>query len=162
MSERLPQKSQEREPDERKKPRKISDKDFEEYFGVPLDADLSDEGGAKDEPESKQVVKRRPKEEAIQPPLDLQRVVFTKHAIDRFEERFHQLNPKQSLSDARQTVLKILAHAKEKRAIGSGWKVKRLMAHEYEEARYFLADGWRFVVQERDGKLVVVTVERKK
>lgn len=143
-----------------KKLRKISDAEFEEYFGAAPDEELlrEKEGGDK-----KNAGRKSPaKEKAVEPALDLEKVVITAHALERFEERLKKLDPKQKPSDPRGLILKLLGRAQEEGAIGGGMKVKRLMAHGYEGARYFHSEGWRFVIVEREGKFVIKTIERKK
>lgn len=139
---------------EEKKPRKISEEEFEKYFGRGLDIE-EDEGGKTLEISQEQ-------KEITKPPFDINKAVITDHAIERFTERFRERYPDEELVDPDKTIVELLSRAKEDGAIGSGMKVKRLMAHKYEEVRYFSNDGWRFVVVEDGDKFVILTIERKK
>ena len=90
------------------------------------------------------------------PPIDLARVVFTNHALERFAEQF----PGSTNGNHERCALKILTHASEVGAIRDDWKVVRIINHDFEEVRYFRNGGCRFVVDERDGKFIVITIEK--
>lgn len=144
---------------EDEKPGKFSDEDFERQFGAPL---ATGELDYKEELVSGERTKSHGSQEEVPtPPIDPERVVFTTHALDRFTERLKQQTG-EIISDPEKAALELLAGAKEEGAIGRGNRVLRLMKHQYEEARYFLNAGWRFVILERDGKFFIKTIERKK
>lgn len=142
-------------PESRKIPR-VSDEDLREHFGVEFDPDAP--GGQKDD--APKTERPQKKQQVSQSPLDLKKVVFTFHALERLQERYKELGLR-DLADPEKTALRLLTLAKEEGAIGRGMKIKRLIKHGFEEARYFMNSGWRFVVVELDGKFVVTTIERK-
>ncbi len=76
-----------------------------------------------------------------EPEIDIEKTVFTAHAIKRFSQRFFQLNPGRKLSDPEKTARKLLARATEKGAIDSVGRVKRIIDSGFKEARYFMQDG---------------------
>ena len=140
---------------------KLSAADLEAHFGERVDdiypgKDKSLQGG--DGVKSEKI-----KKENI-PPIDLDRVVFTDHALERFEQRFKDAHPNMSPNDTptdfRQVALRILAGAKEKDAIESAEKIRRLVRNKLQEVRYFKAGGWRFVCTEEGDRFVVTTIER--
>ena len=93
--------------------------------------------------------------------IDLKRVVFTAHALERFVERSLRLNPGGKLLDPEKTARKILARATEEGAISSVGRVRRLIDSHFQEARYFIKDGWRFVVKDNGNEtFTVLTIER--
>ena len=143
----------------KEKPRKISDKEFENHFGVEFDPDSL---GVNPKDQSPKIAKEPIRTKEAELPLDMSKVRITDHAIERFQERMREIYPEKGTSNARELIMELLSHAKEGGAIGRGMKVKRLMAHDYEATRYFSNEGWRFVVIEADGGFVVKTVERKK
>lgn len=145
------------------RPKKISDKDLLEHFGVELGA-----GGQEDQDkdEAKKInvrgVSLAKETTPPEPPVDLRKVIFTTHAIDQFTDRFKKTQLGRELIDPKKTALKILAATRETDAIGKVHKIRRLIKHSFDEVRYFTGQGWRFVVKESDGKFLVVTIERTK
>ena len=94
--------------------------------------------------------------------LDIDKVRFTDHAIRRFEERYRSIYPKDKLNHPERTARKFLARAKEDNTLDSVARVKRLINNGFVEVRYFLSDGWRFVIKEEGTNLIVLTVENKR
>ncbi len=96
--------------------------------------------------------------EVLSPPLDLTKVRFTKHAIERFVERF----PEKNYGEPEKIALQILSGAKEKNAIDKAEMVKRVINNKFKEARYFKRGSCRFVVIENKEEDIfnVVTIER--
>lgn len=95
-----------------------------------------------------------------EPEIDMEKVVFTAHALGRFQERFLQLNKGGKLSDPEKTARKILARATEKGAISPVGRVRRIIDSQFQEARYFMSNGWRFVLKDVNGTPTVLTIER--
>ncbi len=94
------------------------------------------------------------------PEIDPEKVIFTRHALDRFRERFLQLNGGGKLSSPERTARKILARATEEGALSPVGRVKRLIDNRFQEARYFMSNGWRFVINDNNGIFTVLTIER--
>ncbi len=92
--------------------------------------------------------------------LDLSRVYFTDHAIKQFYLRYRSVAPKDELKDPEKTARKLLARAKEDNVLDNVARVKRLINNGFQEVRYFLGEGWRFVAKEEDDRLIVLTIER--
>ncbi len=77
------------------------------------------------------------------------------HAIERFVERSRKLGMTSKNPEA--VILKILARAQPEQ-MSHGYKIERLINNDYKEARYLVAQGWRFVLT-KDGSRVL-TIER--
>lgn len=89
--------------------------------------------------------------------VDLRRVVFTDHALGQFTRRFAAIGNDKPKS-FKKTALKLLANAKEDRSNPAAL-VRRIIEHNFKAARYFISSGWRFVIEEKEDKLVVITIE---
>lgn len=96
------------------------------------------------------------------PEIDLANAIFTRHALDRFRERFLRLNAGAKLSNPEKTARKLLAHATEDRTIGPVGRVRRIIDNDFQEARYLMSSGWRFVIRDDsdNGPSTVLTIER--
>ncbi len=133
---------------------KVSQEDINRHFGVPFVS------------VDRVVVprKKKKKRSKLLPPLidiDLSKVIFKNHALERFVERMLTLDPEfQTFLTPEELAKKILAGSTEKDAIDPVQKVKRCITHSFKEVRYFVNSGWRFVVLEEDSRFVVVTIER--
>jgi 5-methylthioribose kinase len=104
--------------------------------------------------------KRKPKKRTPGtpgPPLDLGRVVFTKHALKRFEERAPE-DIEICAGQPEKTAMEILARAREG-TIGKVERVKRLINNKLVPARYFFADEMMFVIIDKESGHDVVTIE---
>ena len=88
--------------------------------------------------------------------INLERVQFTNHALDRLVER---MAPR-TVKDPEKTARKLLAGSVEEGAIDSVSRVKRLINNDFVDARYFVNSGWRFVLKPGDGEFIVLTIER--
>ena len=93
----------------------------------------------------------------LTPPIDLEKVSFRERALDRFAEQF----PRQIRNGTERGALLALAGATEVGSISSVEKVRRTIAHRFQEAMYFRNGKCRFVVQEipESGTFEVVTIE---
>lgn len=96
---------------------------------------------------------------AQSPIIDLERVIFTKHAIDQFVRRWPLITP-DLLKDPEKTAMNLLAGAREKGAISPGDRLIRLLNNGLKKTRYLENSGWRFVFKEEDDKYIVLTIER--
>ena len=94
------------------------------------------------------------------PAMDLDKVIFTEHAIEQFVSRSKRMGDGRVPKEPERTIRKLLAHASEDGAISSVGKVRRLIDNDFTEAHYFVNSGWRFVIVKEDNGFVVVTVER--
>ena len=83
----------------------------------------------------------------------------TVHALDRFVERWDQIEPI-PLHNPLRTIKKILSHA-EKEKLEPVSQVKRLLNNDCIEAEYWINSGWRFVIIGDDDERCLVTIERK-
>lgn len=89
------------------------------------------------------------------PPLNMQKVVFSFHALHRFDERF----PGHSGSKPAKNATELLSLSTEEKMSSSGG-VKRLIDNRLQEARYFRLGTCRFVVYETEsGNYLVKTIE---
>ena len=88
-------------------------------------------------------------------PLDMSRVCFTNHALERFAERFSP-----NASNQEEAARLLLADAVEGGAINEIARVKRIIENRFDKTRYFINDTCRFVIIEDTGAFVVVTIER--
>lgn len=93
------------------------------------------------------------------PEIDLSRVQFSQHALERFKER-SKIYESMELFKPEERALQLLSKATEENAISADGKVKRIINHKFEEARYFIFEKWRFVIlQQQNGTLLVKTIE---
>jgi hypothetical protein len=92
------------------------------------------------------------------PPIDLDKVVFTNHALDRFSERF----PAHARGDAERAARELLAQSTEENAITRENAVRRLIDSKFRPARYFRLGKLRFILSEEqdNGMFVVITIEK--
>ena len=86
-------------------------------------------------------------------PIDLTRIHFTKHSIQRFVERY------KSVPNPQKTMIKLLSQSREEDAIGSLDRVMRMIDNKFMPARYLVFECWRFVIVEEDGIFTIVTFE---
>ena len=93
--------------------------------------------------------------------IDLDKVRFTTHALERFIERAREIHPPRNpIKDPETTVRKILSHAHEDYSINKLGRVKRLIDNDFVDVLYFIHDGWRFVLKPEDNLFFVLTIER--
>ena len=92
------------------------------------------------------------------PEIDLSKVRFSAHALEQFKKRYKE-HCQVDLSDSEQHALRFLGQATEQDAISDIGKVKRIIDNEFEEARYFIFEKWRFVIIEKDDLFLVKTIE---
>lgn len=94
-----------------------------------------------------------------EPEIDLSRVQFSQHALERFKER-SKIYESMELFNPEERVLQLLSKATEENAISKDGKVKRIISNKFEEARYFICGKWRFVIiEQQNGMLLVKTIE---
>ena len=84
--------------------------------------------------------------------MDPERICITRHAWDRFQERWQGPRP----TCWRRELHRLLRQSTPE-DLGHG-AVLRLMDHAYQSAQYYTVDGWRFVVDEERASLL--TCER--
>ncbi len=84
--------------------------------------------------------------------MDPNSINISQHAWDRFQERWYGKQPACWLEE-----LHRLLRSSMPEDLGHG-AVLRLMTHGYAEAKYFVAEGWRFVFNEEATNLI--TCER--
>ena len=92
--------------------------------------------------------------------LDLSKVLFTKHALNQFYDRYRAVHHGQELNDPEKTARKLLAKAREDDVLDSVSRVRRLIDNGFQEVSYFLKSGWRFIIKDWDGQHIVLTIER--
>ena len=80
-------------------------------------------------------------------------IYITKHAMERFQTRWHA----EDAPGDWQQALRALLHQATEEDIGSG-RVKRLLNNSLRPARYFTTGNWRFVTDEDATRLL--TCER--
>lgn len=87
------------------------------------------------------------------PPLDMKKVTFSPHSIERFTKRFQ---PKDR--DVEKSIRAVLIRSQEEKIIPAK-RVKDIILGRHEETRYFKTDNgkFRFVVAEKDGQYRVIT-----
>ncbi len=91
--------------------------------------------------------------------LEGKKVVLTAHAIERLVERMAKLNKGQVPKEPEKIALKMFPQTEEEMLPPLG-RLRRLLNHKGEDARYFIYEGWRFVLVERADHYDVVTIER--
>lgn len=91
--------------------------------------------------------------------IDMARIFFTGHAIDQFIDRLKKLDGCPSKSPEK-TARELLRQA-EKEPMNNRL-VKRIINHNCEYVEYWLSSGWRFIITEKDDRLIVITIERNK
>lgn len=91
--------------------------------------------------------------------LDGKKVILTTHAIERLSERLSELNRGQTPKKPVRTATKYFRLAKEEN-LPPRVRVKRLLNHRYIGAKYFIFEGWRFVLVDNGDRYSVVTIER--
>lgn len=139
---------------------KVTQEDIDRHFGVlsvfiPIERVVA-------VPRKKKKKRAKP----LPPPIgiNLSKIVFTTHALERFVERMLKLDPDfQTFLTPEELARKILADSTEKDAINPAIRVKRCITHGFKEARYFVNSGWRFIVvppDHDDTRFRVVTIER--
>lgn len=84
--------------------------------------------------------------------MNVDAITITVHAYDQFRSRWSAAKPK----DWNKEILRLLQDAKEEDH-HSGLTV-RLMQNNFRPARYFIAEGWRFVFDEE--LTTLITCER--
>jgi hypothetical protein len=97
------------------------------------------------------------------PPLDMTRLSFTKHALERFAERF----PKEVNGDIEISARRIFSMASEKDSISDLAKIIKMLNNSrirFEDERFFRRREVLFVVKEKEPhrRFVVLTVEKIK
>lgn len=88
------------------------------------------------------------------------RLILTRHAIERFKERFCRL-ANSRLTDPEATIRRLLKRTVLEQ-ISPKERVRRLINNGFHDCWYMAADGWRFVCVAKDGNVVIVTIERRK
>jgi len=152
------------------RPRHVTDEEFSAYLGVEKTGiDTVSPWQKKDRPQkqSGRQPTRSPKQslpvihKKASELLDMEKVIFSCHSLNRLVERMGALDSPQVLKDPEETARKLLADSKEAHAISSVGKVKRLINNDFVDVRYFVNSFWRFVLKpEEDGSFIVLTVER--
>lgn len=104
-----------------------------------------------------------PPPEVIEPPLDMGRVRFSKHALSQLIDRY-KCFLRTSINEDKAELLarKLLMRARPEIPATNRQKIKRvrrLINNEFVEAMYYVVRKWRFVVVEESDALVVATVE---
>lgn len=85
-------------------------------------------------------------------------LIISKHALERFIERWPQANPRKPLGDPIQALAHLLEFAEEGR-MSKGGRVRRIINNNFKPAVYFYNRGWRFVLSDDEPK-TLLTVER--
>lgn len=88
--------------------------------------------------------------------IDLEKVHFKNHALDRLVQRMTT----EPISDPEKIARKLLANSVEEGAISAVGRVRRLIANHFVEVRYFKNSGWRFIVKPEKDLFFVLTIER--
>ena len=83
-------------------------------------------------------------------------IKISQHAIDRFIERSKKLGMKEA-KDPVAKIIHLLSQAKAEK-MNPVYKVKRIINNRCQDADYYVANGWRFVVSVNGRELM--TVER--
>lgn len=141
---------------------KVTNEDIYRHFGVQFPAAK----GVVNKTAAVHQKKKKHSKKPLPPPIgiDLSKVIFTQHALNRFVERMFKLNPELQIpltpEELEKLAREIFAGSTEKNAIDPAVKVKRCITHKFQEARYFVNHGWRFVVLEEEDRYKIVTVER--
>lgn len=153
----------------RDRPRSVTVEEFAKYLGVELNVAIKTKSKT-ETPPSRKLRQTHPTRSPKQPALfirkkaseliDMDKVHFTHHALDRLVERMGAFNPPQIIKDAKKTARQLLAGSVEEGAISNIGKVKRLINHEFVDVRYFTNSGWRFVLKPEDDSFIVLTIER--
>ena len=91
--------------------------------------------------------------------IEKKKVILTNHALVRFSERIANLNKGQEPKKPIKTISRLFQQAKEETMRPRG-RLKRLLDNHCIEARYFIFEGWRFVLVEVEDRYDVVTIER--
>ena len=87
------------------------------------------------------------------PPIDMHKVRFTRHATERFAERYGC-----SLYNAESRMWKLLSQSTEDSGAHKK-KMERMFKYDFKNSRYFVNGDWRFVVIEQHDLFRVVTFE---
>ena len=92
------------------------------------------------------------------PPIDLNKVVFSDHALDQFRKRF----PGHASGNAERAARELLALSTEDDAISKEGAVRRLIDNGFTPVRYFKLGKCRFILSEEqeNGVFVVITIEK--
>lgn len=84
------------------------------------------------------------------------KIRFTVHALTRFKQRF----PKLAKKGCKKVALQLLMQSEEKDAITQESLTRRTLKNNFAKVRYFKVGDCRFVVRERRGLLIIITIER--
>ena len=89
----------------------------------------------------------------------MENVIISQHAIDRFIERSKKLGMKVP-TDPKAKIIHLLGQAKTEK-MDPIYKVKRIINNRCQDADYYVANGWRFVVSVNGRELVTVESVKK-
>ncbi len=92
--------------------------------------------------------------------FDINNIIITNHAYDRFKERSEKLQL--YVGCPKSEIKRLLQDAVEEQ-LSDGHRIERILNNDYQDAFYYICDGWRFVIVNKSPEeIVLVTVEREK
>jgi len=88
-------------------------------------------------------------------------IIITNHAYDKFKELCEKLEIE--YEEPYTDIKNLLTQAKLDTNIRKkGYMVKRILSNNFQSALYFISDGWRFVIVDKEYETILVTIEREK
>lgn len=107
-----------------------------------------------------------PRDEEDLPQIDLTRTFFSSHAIQQFRDRYLKLHPHESKELDFEAIARELLLKSQEESVSKKNRhryLRRLLNNHCELARYFVCNGWRFVIKgrEENGFWIVLTIERR-
>ena len=89
------------------------------------------------------------------PVIDVSKVTFTKHSLERFVERYRELHPKYPMVKPGKVLREYLARAVVDERVSEKKKKKALA--KYGPCLYLRLRKWRFVLKEEKDELLLIT-----